>query len=699
MKNYATPQSNDTDVRLRTKSRTDETLETPGQPLSIERMFFGNKKLLAKVTALQVFAILQTGTAFSELATQDDATQREQLLEEVVVTAHHLKLEKDKSGINTSFFTLPTLFDNVPIDLSEKLRGHPGLSINRTGQPGALTQIRIRGAEANHTLVLIDGIEVNDPATGNEYNFANSTHLAIKSVEVVRGPMTSRYGSEAVGGLIAIETLNPAAQDDRATVYAATGSQNQKELSISAGLASTASVQAGLTVSASGSDGYNVSNFGSEKDGSDKANLIGQMDFQVSEGLSLGLVLLANQTNTMGDEQDFRFPTTPTQGLVIDADEETLFDQTTLGISTTKNGEVFKQRASVSKLSSSTTFNKDSYLQSRIKGEKSQFGYQISRPVNLIPGLNQSVELGLQYENLRFNNFSKGLPSANYEEQDNQLSVYGEYILQGGRSNLSGSIRKDKNSNFLDSVSYNLAFTVELISADTTSSWGSYLHASTGTGVAHPTFFEMFGFIPSSFRGNKNLKPEFSNSWDVGLSIRSDDSHWVADLTYFKANLEKEIFTAYDPETFIASAVNAEDDSDRRGIELSLSASVLDAAYITAGYTYLDSKDSDLRIETRRPRDSGFIRVTSMFHADKGTGVLSYSYTGEQSDSEFVYATPADRVDLDSYGLLDIDLGYQISESFRIFFSASNILDTEYVEVFGYRSPGRALKLGVRAAF
>ena len=104
-------------------------------------------------------------------------------------------------------------------------------------------------------------------------------------------------------------------------------------------------------------------------------------------------------------------------------------------------------------------------------------------------------------------------------------------------------------------------------------------------------------------------------------------------------------------------------------------------------------------METRRPQNSGFIRVTSMFHADKGTGVLSYSYTGEQSDSEFVYATPADRVALDSYGLLDIDLSYQISESFRVFFSASNILDTEYVEVFGYRSPGRALKLGVRAAF
>ena len=191
------------------------------------------------------------------------------------MTAHHLKLKKDKSGINTSFFSLPTLFDNVPIDLSEKLRGYPGLSINRTGQPGALTQIRIRGAEANHTLVLIDGIEVNDPATGNEYNFGNSTHLAIKSVEVVKGPMTSRYGSEAVGGLVAIETLNPAARTIEA-VYAATGSQNQKEISISAGLASTAKVQAGLTV-APGSDGYNVSKFGSER-WVKSDNLIGQMD-------------------------------------------------------------------------------------------------------------------------------------------------------------------------------------------------------------------------------------------------------------------------------------------------------------------------------------------------------------------------------------------------------------------------------------
>ena len=178
-------------------------------------MFVGNRALLIKVTAIQVFTILYTGTAYSEIATADNTAQREELLEEVVVTAHHLELEKDKSGINTSFFSLPPLFDNVPIDLSEKLRGYPGLSINRTGQPGALTQTRIRGAEANHTLVLIDGIEVNDPATGNEYNFANSTHLAIKSVEVVRGPMTSRYGSEAVGGLIAIKTHNPAAQGDR----------------------------------------------------------------------------------------------------------------------------------------------------------------------------------------------------------------------------------------------------------------------------------------------------------------------------------------------------------------------------------------------------------------------------------------------------------------------------------------------------
>ncbi len=662
-------------------------------------MSFSNQRLLTTIATLHVFTILSTGTAFSEIATEDDASPREELLEEVVVTAHHLELGKDKSGINTSSFSLPALFNNVPIDLSEKLRGYPGLSISRTGQPGALTQTRIRGAEANHTLVLIDGIEVNDPATGNEYNFANSAHLSVESVEVVRGPMTSRYGSEAVGGLIAIRTNNPAAQDDRATVYAAAGSQSQKEIALSGGLARTENVKAGLTVNVYESDGYNVSNFGSEKDGSDQANLIGHLDLQVSESLNLGLVVLANQTNTMGDEQDFRFPTTPTQGLVIDADEETVFDQTTIGISAVKDGDLFNQRASFSQLSSSTSFEKDSTLQSRIEGERSQFGYQISRPVNLLPASNQSVELGLQYENLSFSNFSLGLPSASHEQKDDQFSIYGEYIIEGTRSSLAGSFRSDKSSNFSNSVSYNLAFTVELKTGETKSSWGSYLHASTGTGVANPTFFEMFGFIPSSFKGNKDLKPEHSNSWDIGITVRSEDSRWVADVTYFKANLEKEIFTAYDPETFVASSLNSEDDSDRSGIEVSFSASFSDAADITAGYTYLDSKDSNSRTEVRRPQNSGFIRVISMFHADKGTGVLSYSYTGDQADSEFVYATPADRVDLDSYGLLDIDLGYQISESFTVFLSASNILDTEYVEVFGYRSPGRTLKLGVTASF
>ena len=77
----------------------------------------------------------------------------------------------------------------------------------------------------------------------------------------------------------------------------------------------------------------------------------------------------------MGDEQDYRFPITPTQGLVIDADEETLFDLTTLGISAIKNSELFRQRVSLSQLSSSTSFENDTALQSWVEGEKNQFGY------------------------------------------------------------------------------------------------------------------------------------------------------------------------------------------------------------------------------------------------------------------------------------------------------------------------------------
>ena len=101
----------------------------------IKALSFTNQRLLATVAALQIFTILYTGTAFSEIAAAVETTQGDELLEEVVVTAHHLELGKDKSGINTSSFSLPSHFDNVPIDLSGKLKGYPGLSINRTGQP------------------------------------------------------------------------------------------------------------------------------------------------------------------------------------------------------------------------------------------------------------------------------------------------------------------------------------------------------------------------------------------------------------------------------------------------------------------------------------------------------------------------------------------------------------------------------------
>lgn len=109
----------------------------------------------------------------------------------VVVSASHVPLPIQQSGSAIQMVTAADLQQRQVRLVSDVLRDIPGLAVNRTGNMGALTQVRIRGAEANHTLVIIDGIEMNDPSGGSEYNFANLLAADIERIEVLRGPQSA----------------------------------------------------------------------------------------------------------------------------------------------------------------------------------------------------------------------------------------------------------------------------------------------------------------------------------------------------------------------------------------------------------------------------------------------------------------------------------------------------------------------------
>ncbi|WP_315981921.1 TonB-dependent receptor plug domain-containing protein [Aliamphritea spongicola] len=120
--------------------------------------------------------------------------------QEIIITASKVEASREETGSAVSIIDAEHLENNQITLVTEALREVPGLAVSRTGGIGSTTQIRIRGAEANQTLVLIDGVEVNDNSTVAEFNFADLLSLDIERVEVLRGAQSAIWGSDAVGG-------------------------------------------------------------------------------------------------------------------------------------------------------------------------------------------------------------------------------------------------------------------------------------------------------------------------------------------------------------------------------------------------------------------------------------------------------------------------------------------------------------------
>src|SRR5690606_8993483 len=198
------------------------------------------------------------------------------------------------------------------VDLgAELLREVPGLAVSRSGQVGNVTQVRIRGAEGNHTLVLIDGIEANDPGFGSEFNFADLLTYDIGRMEVLRGPQSALYGSEAIGGVISITTAEPTVGlAAHAEAQGGSFGTTQFGASVAGG---TDAVAGRLSAMRYDTDGISASAIHPEKDGYETRTLHGKLDVALGERLHARVVLRQADNEVESDRQDFDFPPTPTE--------------------------------------------------------------------------------------------------------------------------------------------------------------------------------------------------------------------------------------------------------------------------------------------------------------------------------------------------------------------------------------------------
>ena len=549
--------------------------------------------------------------------------------------------------------------------ITDLLRTVPGLAVSQSGGGGSLTNLRLRGSEANHTLILIDGVEVNNPTDGG-FDFGGLRSEDVVKIEVLRGEQSALYGSDTIGGVINIITRAGSSQENfRASVEA--GSRETLEGQFS-GVVPLGSAALSINGNAFTTEGYDVSGLDGEKDGADSRRLSVGLNRVEFAGIRFSANGAVNLRSTDYDED------TDFDGFLDNVESETDVKTTTARVDARFDLAGFDHLIQSNRVE--TVTDTKSGFPTLTTGTRNNASWAAKRTFSDRHDL--SVLGEYEREEYEFDGDPDVPNIDNY-------ALAADYHYRGEAINITGSIRHDINDVFADATTWR-------VGAGYKFGWNGRLRASVGTGVKNPTLVELFGFNPvGRFMGNPDLKPENSLGYSIGYEQSVGGLTLSAD--YFRSELEDEITTLFNPD-FTSTAVNLATDSTREGIELAAQWDIGDILYLSGSASFLDS-DQDGIEEIRRPEFLASASAT-WNATDNLSLTVNADHNGSQLDTNFGTFTT---VELDSYTLIGANVRYAVSDIVSVYLRGTNLSDEDYQEVFGYASEGRGVFAGVSADF
>ena len=611
-------------------------------------------------------------------------------IDQIIVVGARTPLTISQIGNATTIITREQIEQRQARYVTDLLRSVPGFSVSHTGVIGSQTQVRVRGAEANHVLVLIDGVRANDPATGDEFRWEYLTTGNIERIEIVRGPQSALWGSDAVAAVVHVITRDGRGGSNFSS-YVEVGSNNTGNIGASGAVGSNNwSLSGGVEYA--NTDGSNISREGNEDDDSDVTTVSLAARFTATDALTFNAQLRAVDAYSQFDPVDFAVTGLPTDGDV--ATQTDNFYASVGAKLESPAGRVTNQLHARYYESDNRNFS-DGVQNSSAASDRMTFMFQSD--INL--GDNR-LSLALEQESTNFEQRGDiGFGDPNQNQKMDITSVIAEYQgLSHERFTWLLSGRFDDNSDFDDAVNGRLSLAYQLSDA-------TKLRGTVGTGQKNPTFTERFGFFPGQFVGNPELLPERSVSYEVGVDRDFLDGALAFQVTLFQQDLRDEINGfVFDFDTFLATAENKDGTSERSGVELASQWQVNEHFELGASYTYTDATEQDAAgedvRELRRPRHAGSLSANFQSSNERIRANLTADYGGDRDDIFFPpFPALPEIVTLQSYWLLDMTVQYQLTSTFGVYMKGTNLLDENYEQVYGYQTLGRAGYIGIRANF
>jgi len=649
--------------------------------------------MIKKVFCLTLVLII---FSFNLLAQENKKKEKQTppLKHEVVVTATRLETPSKEVASSFTVISKEELERTKKTTVLEVLQEVLGVAVIQNGPNGGVASVFIRGAHSEHTLVLMDGVELNDPISpSRSFDLAHLTLENIQRIEVLRGPQSTLYGSDAIGGIVNIITKKGQGEPK---FHLSTYGGSYGTFAGSAGIdGGTEKIQYSLGAFRSRSEGFSAASTSysgnEEKDGYRNLTLSGRLGYCPMENLSFDFTVRTINTETDIDNSGGDYGDDPNYIQKYDA----LFFKSQARALLLNNR--WEQKLSLSLVDYSRQHDNPADTSHPFDSENGFFKsklFKVDWQNNLFLHKTNTLTFGMEYqqeegESKYLSESMWGSYSSTFPLQKAQTTgIYiQEQIRIANQFFITAGFRQDNHSQFGRSSTYRLApaYFIEKT--------GTKLKATYGTGFKSPSLYQLYA--PETIWGpigNEDLEPEKSTGWDIGIEQELLESKALLGATYFFNNYKNLInFDFLQGYTNIGKA-------ESKGVELFLQVRPVGDLSLNITYTRTEAKDKDTDTNLiRRPKDK-FSATCNYQFTKKGNVYLSLIHIGERDDLDFS-SFPSTQITLPMYTLLNTVVSYDLIQNAQIFIRFDNIFNKKYEMLKGYGTPGFSGYGGIKIFF